>query len=97
MAKRALLEFDRHRKSMSVICGPAEGAALAESGSNSNSTANGPVTRRSARAASQGPEGSNALLVKGAAECVLARCSKVRRQVVVRVTLRRELILNSAK
>mmetsp|Transcript_20295 Transcript_20295/g.44334 ORF Transcript_20295/g.44334 Transcript_20295/m.44334 type:complete len:1049 (-) Transcript_20295:1149-4295(-) len=42
----ALLEFDRDRKSMSVICKPAAG-------------------------------GSNILLCKGAAECVLERCNRV--------------------
>jgi magnesium-transporting ATPase (P-type) len=54
--KLAMLEFDRNRKSMSVICSrgpPSEGR-----------------TRRSAQR-------SNVLLVKGAAECVLGRCSKV--------------------
>lgn len=45
MKQVALLEFDRDRKSMSVIAKPASG-------------------------------GSNVLLVKGAAECVLERCNR---------------------
>lgn len=58
MQKLATLEFDRHRKSMSVICSvPA---------SESRRTTRGSVR-----------EQSNVLLVKGAAECVLARCNKV--------------------
>ena len=56
MKKLATLEFDRDRKSMSVICN-----ADAE---------NRPVTRSA-------KEHGNVLLVKGAAECVLARCNKV--------------------
>lgn len=45
-SKVAILEFDRDRKSSSVLCKPAQG-------------------------------GSNVLLVKGAAECVLERCNRV--------------------
>ena len=54
--KLATLEFDRERKTMSVICRPAT---------------NGSVTRGSKARGSQ-------LLVKGAAECVLQRCTQVR-------------------
>ena len=58
--KLATLEFDRDRKSMSVI---ASTGAPADSGVR---------TRRSAA------QPSNLLLVKGAAECVLDRCTEVR-------------------
>ncbi|KAL4853336.1 Calcium-transporting ATPase 2 [Chlorella vulgaris] len=67
-SKLATLEFDRDRKSMSVICSPATGAFAA---------AVGATPRRSSRlqaGASNG--GGNVLYVKGAAECVLARCNR---------------------
>ena len=83
MRKLATLEFDRDRKSMGVICAPA-GAAPAASREN-HVKANGPVTRRAARAGTSGGGGGgggsggagNVLLVKGAAETLLARCDKV--------------------
>ncbi|KAK9815793.1 hypothetical protein WJX72_009539 [[Myrmecia] bisecta] len=61
LRKLATLEFDRDRKSMSTIA--AQTAPAASSGR---------ATRRSTR-----ESGGNVLLVKGAAECVLARCTKV--------------------
>ena len=54
--KLATLEFDRERKTMSVICRPAT---------------NGVAGGRGARG-----KGTQ-LLVKGAAECVLQRCTQV--------------------
>eukprot|EP00887_Chlorella_sp_A99_P001879 scaffold19.g1879.t1 len=71
----ATLEFDRDRKSMSVVVAPAGGGAPPPA-------AGATPSRRSSRLASiiggggGGPAGSNSLLVKGAAECVLARCSR---------------------
>jgi Ca2+-transporting ATPase len=71
--KLATLEFDRDRKSMSVICAPAgSGSPLAP----------GATPRRSGRLASLlggggSSGGGNVLYVKGAAECVLARCTSV--------------------
>ena len=64
--KLATLEFDRDRKSMSVIAA-SSGAAPAASG----------VTTRSRQSATGPGRQQNVLLVKGAAECVLSRCSKV--------------------
>jgi len=61
MTKLATLEFDRNRKSMSVIVGR---------GAESSRPA--ATTRRSSK------DQGNVLMVKGAAECVLARCNKVR-------------------
>lgn len=70
--KLSTLEFDRDRKSMSVICAPLREATP--------SASQGVQTRRSARAGSAtNGGGANVLLVKGAAECLLARSSKVRR------------------
>lgn len=64
--KVATLEFDRNRKSMSVIaCAPQ----------SSSSTASGVTTRSAASRHSSQP--SNVLFVKGAAEYMLSRCSKV--------------------
>lgn len=64
--KVATLEFDRNRKSMSVIaCAPQA----------SSSTASGVTTRSAASRHSSLP--SNVLFVKGAAEYMLSRCSKV--------------------
>ena len=61
----ATLEFDRNRKSMSVIaCAPQP----------TSSTASGVTTRSSAR---NNSGSSNVLFVKGAAEYMLNRCSKV--------------------
>ena len=56
LQKLATLEFDRERKTMSVICCPET---------------NGKVATRSRRGK------GNQLLVKGAAECVLQRCTQV--------------------
>lgn len=64
---------------MSVICAPASGPA-------GTPAAPGVTPRRSSRLASllgsrsssvDGGSGGNVLMVKGAAECVLSRCSKV--------------------
>ena len=60
----ATLEFDRNRKSMSVIASASQ---------PSSSSASGVTTRSSAK---QGA--SNVLFVKGAAEYMLNRCSQVR-------------------
>lgn len=66
--KLATLEFDRDRKSMSVLCKPVDKS------SESNGSAVG--TRRSSRTASaKSSTNDNVLFVKGAAECVLERCS----------------------
>ena len=70
----ATLEFDRDRKSMSVLLAPAGGAApMPAVGAT-------PVRRSSRLASILGGGGAggggNVLLVKGAAECVLQRCSR---------------------
>jgi P-type Ca2+ transporter type 2C len=105
--KLATLEFDRDRKSMSVLCAPAGSItkAPAAAATEAAPTSSGPTTRRSTRrwsfspskkgpvvqgdaddasasAAAAAPSastatGSNVLFVKGAAECVLQRCTKV--------------------
>ncbi|KAL6769224.1 hypothetical protein ACKKBG_A17970 [Auxenochlorella protothecoides x Auxenochlorella symbiontica] len=79
----ATLEFDRDRKSMSVVCAPTSPDAWPPAGAR----ADGGV-RRSSRLSRRGggdggggaadsgaPRPPNVLLVKGAAECVLARCT----------------------
>ena len=66
-------------QSMSVICTPASGAGV------TTSAAVGATPRRSGRLASLlsrtssegGSSGGNVLFVKGAAECVLQRCTRV--------------------
>lgn len=63
--KVATLEFDRHRKSMSVIACAAQ---------PSSSVASGVTTRSASR---QSTQNNNVLFVKGAAEYMLSRCSKV--------------------
>ena len=64
-------------QSMSVICTPAGGAGV------TSSAAVGATPRRSGRLASllsrtssEGSAGGNVLFVKGAAECVLQRCTR---------------------
>jgi len=66
LAKVALLEFDRTRKSMSVLVSPTAGGAP-------------PTPSRSTRSAARGGGGGggNTLLVKGASESVVERCNKV--------------------
>ncbi|KAK9839523.1 hypothetical protein WJX81_007349 [Elliptochloris bilobata] len=86
LRKLATLEFDRDRKSMGVICTPGGVApiAAAAAGREGSIKANGPVTRRAARTGNSGGggggggggAGGNVLLVKGAAETLLARCDK---------------------
>lgn len=61
----ATLEFDRNRKSMSVIACASQ---------PSSSTASGVTTRSSAKS---NTGSNNILFVKGAAEYMLNRCSKV--------------------
>ena len=71
--KLATLEFDRDRKSMSVLCSTTGGTAA------NNGAQEGPRTRRRTRsnADSVELEESRVLFVKGAAECVLERCASV--------------------
>jgi len=85
LPKLATLEFDRERKSMSVLCkvaGAEKAKTKAANGngngaSSSSSSSPTPKQAVSALAALAGGSGgsNNLLLVKGAAECVLARCS----------------------
>lgn len=65
-AKIATLEFDRDRKSMSVLCRPASGRGLGTQRS---------LARRLASPGKSEEEPNNVLFVKGAAECVLERCT----------------------
>jgi magnesium-transporting ATPase (P-type) len=85
--KLATLEFDRDRKSMSVICGPPPAAREATPSNSAASSGSGVRTRRAAAAAADtnnhgshggGAGGGNVLLVKGAAECLLARSTQAR-------------------
>uniref|UniRef100_A0A7S4EYK7 P-type Ca(2+) transporter n=1 Tax=Chrysotila carterae TaxID=13221 RepID=A0A7S4EYK7_CHRCT len=69
--QRAMLEFDRDRKSMSTLCATASVAAAP-----SLKDSPGRLTRSRARSAT--PSGKNALFCKGAPESVLARCSHAR-------------------
>lgn len=99
--KLATLEFDRDRKSMSVLCAPAGSVSKTPATAADAATGSaGPTTRRSTRRWSFSPSkkgpvvqddvdvdaagtsssvtaGVNTLFVKGAAECVLQRCTKV--------------------
>lgn len=92
--KLATLEFDRDRKSMSVLCVPAAVTPITSDASDAIAAPRtGPVTRLSTRGWGISPRktapvdpsrpkatsqaGANVLLVKGAAECVLQRCSKI--------------------
>jgi len=101
--KVATLEFDRDRKSMSVLCAPAGSISKAAAAADADTGSAGPTTRRSTRRWSLSPSkkerpgqdddvnasavaggtsssdssGANTLFVKGAAECVLQRCTKV--------------------
>ena len=70
MQKLATLEFDRDRKSMSVLCAPVKN----ENGRRAPRTRSG----RLATFVMGGADSSgNVLFVKGAAECVLQRCTRV--------------------
>jgi len=71
LTRLATLEFDRERKSMSVVAGRTggkKGGAPAKAGGGVGAAL---------AAALPGDPGSPVLLVKGAAECVLARCASV--------------------
>jgi Ca2+-transporting ATPase len=73
-SKLATLEFDRGRKSMSVIV-KAEAAGDATPAKRSTRTPTRAV--RSVIKRLSGGSGGNKLLVKGAPECVLERCTQV--------------------
>ena len=89
LPRLATLEFDRERKSMSVLCrvGGGGGEKKTKVSSNGNGNGNGASSSSSpsssqlakqaasALASLAGCSTGNVLLVKGAAECVLARCS----------------------
>jgi P-type Ca2+ transporter type 2C len=68
LTRLATLEFDRARKSMSVLVGRTGG---------SGGGASKPGVGAAMAAALPGAPGAPALLVKGAAECVLGRCTRV--------------------
>ena len=69
----ATLEFDRDRKSMSVICSAPLAAPAASSGIQTRSGTTGK------------PEHGHKLLVKGAAECLLGRSTHVSKHLADRV------------
>ena len=81
LPRLATLEFDRERKSMSVLCrvggggGEKKEAAANGNGSASSSAAKQAVSALASLAGCSSVAAGNVLLVKGAAECVLARCS----------------------
>eukprot|EP00899_Mesostigma_viride_P012271 jgi/Mesvir1/21044/Mv08091-RA.1 len=70
-SRLALLEFDRDRKSMSVLCTPCGGAPTPSAATTATM-----VTRRRASIGSK--DGGNVLYVKGASEAVLERCKRMR-------------------
>ncbi|GBF94232.1 hypothetical protein Rsub_06502 [Raphidocelis subcapitata] len=74
LRRLALLEFDRDRKSMGVICAREDGGGAAAAAAAAKP--GGRVTRHAAAAAAAAG-GGNVLLVKGAAECVLDRCDRL--------------------
>ena len=75
-SKLATLEFDRGRKSMSVVVKDNGGATQASSASSRPTRARKSMVRSVIERVSGG-SGGNALLVKGAPECILERCSHV--------------------
>ena len=86
LPRLATLEFDRERKSMSVLCrvggggGGGEKAKKAAANGNGASSSSPSLPRQAVAALASLAGGSSnssgkVLLVKGAAECVLARCS----------------------
>ena len=78
LPRLATLEFDRERKSMSVLCRAGGEEKKAVNGNSNSSSSSSPAAQAVSSLASLAgcTSGSgNLLLVKGAAECVLARCS----------------------
>ena len=76
--KIATLEFDRDRKSMSVLCKPVEGETESRGGRRSGGPPPSPsLAKRLSSPLRPGSsdEPNNVLFVKGAAECILERCS----------------------
>ena len=76
-SKIATLEFDRDRKSMSVLCKPVDSSGRPTSGGRRSG---GPppspsLVRRLSSPLKPSDEPNNVLFVKGAAECILERCS----------------------